>query len=130
MTSGERRVRLPDYVIVGMMKSGTTSLYQWLGGQPECALAREKEPDYFSREDVWQRGLEWYSELFADAPLGKLIGEASKSYTKPFQSSPLAARRMPRSFPTCASCACCVTRSSVFAPTTATRCAGAASGTL
>ncbi len=94
MRSGERRVRLPDYVIVGMMKSGTTSLYQWLGRQPECALAREKEPDYFSREDVWQRGLEWYGELFADAPPGKLVGEASTSYTKPFQSSSLAARRM------------------------------------
>ena len=96
MTAG---LRLPDYVIVGIMKSGTTSLYQWLGQQRECVLAKEKEPDYFSRDEVWQRGIEWYSALFADAPDGTLTGEASTSYTKPSESSRLAARRMAQVVP-------------------------------
>lgn len=64
------------------MKSGTTSLYRWLGAQPEVSLPESKELNYFSHEEVWHRGLEWYSGHFA--PAGQLItGEASVSYTSP-----------------------------------------------
>ncbi len=91
--------RLPDYVIVGMMKSGTSSLYRWLAQQPECAPAGAKEPDFFSRDEVWARGVSWYSTMFDHAPRDKLVGEASTSYTKPFANSSVSAQRMARLLP-------------------------------
>lgn len=87
-------LRLPDYVIAGMMKSGTSSLYSWLSHQPECEAALEKEPDFFSCKDAWKRGLSWYSDLFGHATSDKLIGEASTSYTKPYLGAADAASRM------------------------------------
>lgn len=89
-----RPPRLPDYVIAGMMKSGTLSLYAWLAQQPECEPAGAKEPDFFSNEDAWKRGPSWYGEMFAHAPEGKLVGEASTSYTKPYEGALVAATRM------------------------------------
>jgi Sulfotransferase domain len=75
--------RLPDFVIVGAMKAGTTSLYRWLGEQPEVWLPETKEPDFFSDDARWSRGISWYEELFADAPEGAITGEASVSYSDP-----------------------------------------------
>lgn len=91
-------MRLPDYIIIGMMKSGTTSLYTWLSEQPECAPATHKEINFFSRDDLWQRGLPWYSTFFVGAGEDKLVGEASTSYTKP--TAPAAAARMAATAPT------------------------------
>lgn len=82
MSTARAGGRLPDFVVIGAMKSGTSSLYQWLGRQPELALPTVKEPHFFSRDEVWERGLGWYSQLFPDAP-GKLVGEASTTYTNP-----------------------------------------------
>jgi hypothetical protein len=82
MTIAPAPGRLPDFVIIGAMKSGTSSLYQWLARQPELALPAVKEPHFFSRDEVWERGLGWYCGLFPDAP-GKLLGEASTTYTNP-----------------------------------------------
>ena len=74
--------RLPDFIVIGAMKSGTSSLYQWLAQQPELALPPMKEPHFFSRDEVWRRGLDWYRELFPEAP-GRMVGEASTTYTNP-----------------------------------------------
>jgi hypothetical protein len=92
-------LRLPDFVIIGMMKSGTSSLYQWLGGHPDCGLSAEKEPDFFTSEQAWNRGPGWYGGLFAHVPDGSVLGEASTSYTKPFCDSALAAQRMADTIP-------------------------------
>lgn len=85
--------RLPDFVIIGAMKCGTTSLFRWLGEQPEVHLPEIKEPHFFSRDDRWNRGLEWYRSLFGEAEAESVTGEASASYTDP-RFSPLAAERM------------------------------------
>ncbi len=84
-------LRLPDFIIIGAMKSGTSSLYQWLAEQPEISLPEIKEPHFFSRDEVWARGIEWYSSLFCDTP-GQLVGEASTSYTRPENCEDAATR--------------------------------------
>ena len=86
--------RLPDFLIIGAMKSATTSLYHWLDAQPGCSMphASRKEPDFFSRDEVWQRGLPWYSQIFEHVPVGTLTGEASASYTSPDGCGPAAER--------------------------------------
>jgi hypothetical protein len=73
--------RRPDFVIIGAMKSATTSLFRWLDEQPETVMAHPKETRYFS--DLWSNGLEWYVAKFAGARPDQLLGEASQNYTSP-----------------------------------------------
>lgn len=87
------RLVLPGFIIIGAMKSATSSLYHWLGQQPECHLATPKETNFFSFEEDWQRGVGWYSGLFAGHADRPLRGEASVSYTYPTHA-PVAAERM------------------------------------
>jgi hypothetical protein len=70
--------RLPDFVVIGTMKSGTTSLFSWLGAQPDCTLPAVKEPAFFSDDAAWAKGVDWYRSLF---PEGGVTGEASVAYT-------------------------------------------------
>jgi hypothetical protein len=73
--------RLPDFIVIGAKKSGTSMLFAWLGAQPEIVLPVVKEPDFFSRG--WHNGRERYLALFSEIPPDKLTGEASNSYTDP-----------------------------------------------
>lgn len=82
MVAGEsvtRRSGLPDLIIIGAAKCGTTSLHHYLDLHPSIAMTREKELHFFSRPLVWERGLDWYSSRF-DAR-ADLRGEASVTYT-------------------------------------------------
>ncbi|CUH20650.1 Sulfotransferase domain protein [Jannaschia seosinensis] len=73
---------LPDFLIIGAMKCGTTTLASQLAAQDGLFLTDPKEPNFFSDDDQWNRGLDWYRNLFAEAPEGALKGEASTHYTK------------------------------------------------
>jgi hypothetical protein len=73
------RPRLPNLIVIGAMKAGTTSLHHYLALHPEIAMSTVKEPDFFVRELGWQRGLDWYARLFGP---GAVRGESSTSYTK------------------------------------------------
>ncbi|MEO0829146.1 MAG: sulfotransferase domain-containing protein [Pseudomonadota bacterium] len=81
MTMGQG-VSLPDFLIIGAMKCGTTTLAEQLGLQPGIFMATPKEPNFFSDDDVYARGMDWYQHLFATAAEGDLCGEASTHYTK------------------------------------------------
>jgi hypothetical protein len=81
--------RLPDFIIIGAAKSGTTSLHDYLARHPQICLSasadpgvRNKEPCFFDAEVNWSRGLEWYRSLFAAARPGQICGEASTNYTR------------------------------------------------
>jgi hypothetical protein len=84
---------LPDFVILGAMKCGTTTLAAQLALQPGVFVTDPKEPCFFSDDDVWARGRAWYEGLFAAAPAGALKGEASTHYTK-LPSHPRTLERM------------------------------------
>lgn len=73
---------LPDYLIIGAMKCGTSTLAAQLGAQPGLFMTTPKEPNYFSDDDIFARGPGWYQSLFDDAAPGDLKGEASTHYTK------------------------------------------------
>ncbi len=74
--------RLPDFIIIGAMKSGTTSLFQLLERHPKLFMCTPKEPQYFSRDPVYARGEAWYRSLYAGAREDQLCGEASTCYTR------------------------------------------------
>lgn len=73
---------LPDFLIVGAMKCGTSTLQAQLACQDGVFMTTPKEPNFFSDDAVFARGRDWYEGLFADAPPGALKGEASTHYTK------------------------------------------------
>jgi hypothetical protein len=94
---------LPDFVIIGAAKAGTTSLYAWLCGHPCVSRPRAKEIHYFSF--LYYRGEDWYRQFFPTerarrefaAEHGRpfLTGEASPSY----MNDALAPERMHRLLP-------------------------------
>lgn len=71
---------LPDFLVIGAMKAGTTTLYDYLSRHPEVGMSREKETDFFIAERGWTRGLGWYSAQFTKG--ARIYGEASPNYTK------------------------------------------------
>ena len=72
----------PDFIIIGAMKSGTSTLAAQLSEQTGLFMTTPKEPNYFSDEDVYAQGADWYGRLFAEAGQGDIKGEASTHYTK------------------------------------------------
>ncbi len=71
---------LPDVIIIGAMKAGTTSLYEFMAGHEQIGVSAEKETDFFIAEKNWRRGLDWYHNLFR--PGFRIYAEASPNYTK------------------------------------------------
>src|SRR5512142_1676251 len=43
----ERRTRLPDFIVGGTEKAGTTSVFDWLSLHPQVAASSRKETDFF-----------------------------------------------------------------------------------
>ena len=59
-TAGQRR--LPDFVIIGAQKAGTSSLYNYLIRHPDILKARRKEVEFFSIN--YDLGEDWYRAYF------------------------------------------------------------------
>lgn len=72
---------LPNFLILGSQKAGTTSLYRVLKRHPEVFMPETKEVNFFFYEDRYRRGLDYYRSYFRDVPPGvKMLGEASPGY--------------------------------------------------
>ncbi len=77
--------RLPDFVIIGAMKCGTTSLYDYLNLHPEVSMSHPKELNFFTQHQRWRLGVDWYKDRFApkdEACAARVRGEASPNYTR------------------------------------------------
>ena len=72
--------RLPDFVILGAMKCGTTSLHDYLNHHPDIAMSQPKELNFFVEHQRWSKGLGWYKSNFTEP--GKMMGESSPNYTR------------------------------------------------
>lgn len=88
---------MPDFLVIGAGKSGTTSLDQYLKQHPKIFMSPVKEPNFFAYEtktvdDVGKNPgdvshflnsvtkIEEYHKLFKDAEVGQLKGEISNTY--------------------------------------------------
>jgi len=69
---------LPDFIIVGSPRSGSTSLARYLGEHPQIYMAEQKEIHFFS--SYYDRGLAWYESLFSSAGEDQLVAEATPTY--------------------------------------------------
>lgn len=84
--------RMPDFLIIGAAKAGTTTLYHALTLHPQVFMPELKEPCFFSDEEKWSLGMGWYRSLFQNASPDQVCGEASTNYTRWPHSADAAAR--------------------------------------
>jgi Sulfotransferase domain len=73
-------VALPNLIIIGAMKCGTSSMHNYLDAHPEISMSRQKELNFFSFDRHWQRGEDWYGRHFSST--AAIRGESSPSYSK------------------------------------------------
>ncbi len=72
---------LPNFLIVGAAKSGTTTLYDLLCQHPDVFMPKWKEPAFFVGDYPRNaRSLKEYESIFADAGGAMAVGEASTPY--------------------------------------------------
>lgn len=69
-----------DFMIIGAMKCGTTTLADILAEHPQVCFSSKKEPDFFGKVKDWKTALPEYQKLFNPAK-GQVLGEASPNYT-------------------------------------------------
>ena len=99
---------LPDFIIIGAGKSGTTSLFRYLSAHPGVFACPAKEPRHFAYPEGSEglregdpflaeivRGRADYETLFDAAPPGSRRGEASVCYLP----SPVAAQNIASCLP-------------------------------
>ncbi len=94
-----KKINLPDFLIVGAAKSGTTSLYYYLKKNPYIFMSESKEPWFFTFVDNPPEYIspdplagvifktDQYIELFKNAKDNQIIGEASPSYLYKYEES-------------------------------------------
>jgi hypothetical protein len=91
-------IHRPDFIVIGAMKSATTTLHEQLARQPGMFMSRPKEPNFFSDDDNYARGWDWYGSLFRPAGMADLRGESSTHYAK-LPTYPRTVERMARDLP-------------------------------
>ncbi|MGK7920298.1 MAG: sulfotransferase domain-containing protein [Trichodesmium sp.] len=93
-------MKLPTFLIVGVQKAGTTSIYGYLKEHPQVYMSPRKETNFFATD--WEKKTEkepdtgtrkrinsWerYCELFTDVKDEIAIGEASPNYFVSYKTS-------------------------------------------
>ena len=90
-------MRLPTFLIIGVQKAGTSSIYHYLKQHPQVYMSPVKETNFFGKDwskisldprkknriDTWEK----YCQLFQDVKDEIAIGEASPNYLFNYQSS-------------------------------------------
>ncbi len=105
------KARLPDFLVIGAARSGTTSLHRYLGQDPQVFMSEKKEANYFvffgsdspfvgpadvralNPRSVYTR--EEYEDLFSEAGSALAVGESSPTYL----DTPEAAQRIDETLP-------------------------------
>jgi len=92
---------LPNFIIIGAAKAGTSSLFNIIGSHPQVFHSQQKELGFFSNDEFFARGLEWYVRAhFAGAHEFAVRMEASPAYltwsekTAPRMQSAFAGRHL------------------------------------
>lgn len=89
---------LPNFLIIGAARSGTSTLYKYMQSHPDIYLRPQKrpEPHFFFKESEYAKGIGYYEKTwFADASDRRAVGEASTSYL----FGPEVPRRIARHLP-------------------------------
>jgi hypothetical protein len=85
--------RLPDFVVIGTVKGGTTSLFRYLASHPDVWLPPDKELHYF--DTGMDRGEAWLRAQLAPGGDTRLVGEATPTYLHNHAAAPNLAAAVP-----------------------------------
>lgn len=72
--------RLPQFLIIGAQKAGTTWMHAMLGEHPDVFMPTPKELHFFDQRRNYDKGLDWYADHYREAPAGATLGEATPNY--------------------------------------------------
>ncbi|GBE30130.1 sulfotransferase domain protein [bacterium BMS3Bbin04] len=101
--------RLPNFLLAGVPKSGTSSMHSYLRGHPQIYLPDRKELHYFTHDllaeclegpgdrQVWERTvatLDEYKSFYSGAGSEPIVGESSPSYAYFHQAIPRILERL------------------------------------
>lgn len=70
----------PDFMILGVQKSATTTLFDVLNGLDGFSGSSQKELHYFDSDLNYQKGVDWYLDFFGRKKVGVKRFEATPSY--------------------------------------------------
>src|SRR3984957_12508172 len=102
LSAGNRA--MPDFILIGAQKSGTSSMFAYLRQHPQIVRPIFKEPYFFDRH--YDRGLDWYGCNFpsrsAMARLGERTGRKHLTFeaTATYVFEPQVPARIARDIPT------------------------------
>lgn len=72
---------LPNFLIIGSQKSGTTSLHDILSTHPQINMSDIKEINFFTNAQKYKKGLNYYSSFFQKPSEIQIVtGESSPGY--------------------------------------------------
>jgi len=72
---------LPNFLVIGAMKAGSSSLCDSLAAHPDIFVSPKKEIHFFDDETRYQNaGIEWYESHFDNANGETAIGEGTPAY--------------------------------------------------
>ncbi|CAN5743597.1 hypothetical protein BH20ACT2_BH20ACT2_10070 [soil metagenome] len=77
---------LPDFLVIGAQRSGTSSLYKYLGAHPEIAPSLRKEVGYFTRS--YGEDPDWYRAHFPLAARRLLAARLARRKLLSFEATP------------------------------------------
>lgn len=83
----------PDFIVIGAMKCGTSTVCAYLEDHPDIFMLPRAEPNFFSDDKNFARGTDWYESHFAEQDCAQLRGEGSNDYASG-QMFPHSASRM------------------------------------
>lgn len=93
-------MKLPDFILIGAMKSGTTSLRKSLHLHKDIFMVYPEEPRFFYNDINYEKGIGWYSNWFKEAKTNQICGEGSGFYSHK-EKFPYTASRIHEHLPNC-----------------------------
>ena len=95
--------KLPNFIIIGAGKCGTTSMFTYLNQHPQIYLCPRKETYFFVPEPIRSKLKPWgaitdiegYNNLFTNASSDRVIGEISTTYYQYVESAKLIQQKLP-----------------------------------
>lgn len=71
----------PNFLVIGAMKCATSTVCAYLEDHPDVYCLPSCEPSFFSHDQNYEKGTEWYLNLFKDRGDEHLFGEGSNFYS-------------------------------------------------
>ena len=71
-----------DFIVIGAMKCATSTICAYLEDHPDVFMVPRCEPNFFSHDENYARGIDWYEAHFRERSSEMICGEGSNAYTQ------------------------------------------------